>query len=320
VLVPAATRDLDATLFRLIDGEATFEDLQFRVKSGRNHRSQAAVTLVGAKGCTFRGCVFTLDEDESKAAAVVVADADREMRMDPAGGRAVPRVRFENCLVRGKGRGVWVPASRPFELDATNCVTALEGGFVLAEAAAKDPGGAARAAVRLSRVTAVLGGPVVELRGGKVGEMRAAGLAPLDVTAEQCLFAAVPGSPRPLVELDGIDPTDVDRLLTWEARKPNQYANFDAGAQLAVLRPGDESGPKGWDRDTWLGFARERGRPVGKVTFAAGPDELRDLAAVRPADVAVRAADFPDLPDARPGDAGAEVRDVPKPAPEEMEE
>ena len=95
--MPAPNRDLDATMFRLMDGEATFEGLNFLVKSARDRRSpQSAVTVVSAKGCTFRGCVFTLDEDESKAVVAVLADADREMRMDPGTARPTPKLRFEN--------------------------------------------------------------------------------------------------------------------------------------------------------------------------------------------------------------------------------
>jgi hypothetical protein len=321
VLTAAPNRDIDATLFRLIDGEVTFENLQFHIRTkARDHRSQAVVTLVSAKGCTFRGCVFTLDEDESKAVAVVLADADREMRMDPGTARPTPKIRFENCLIRGKGRGLWVPVSRPFEMDVVNSVTATEGEFILSEPAGKDPGGAARSQVRFTRVTALVGGPLVEMRGGKVGEMKAAGLVPIDVEAEACLFAAVPGTSKPLVELEGIDPTDVERVLSWRSGRNVRYANFDDSASFAVIRPGDEAGTtKTWDRNQWIGFARDAGRPVGKVTFASGPTGLKDLAALRGADVAVTAVDFPDLDAAKPDDAGANPRDVPKPTADDME-
>ena len=312
-------RDLDATLFRLMDGEATFENLQFQIKAkSRDHRSQAVVTLVSAKGCVFRGCVFTLDEDESKAAAAVLADAEREMRMDPGTPRPTPKLRFENCLVRGKGRGLWVPVSRPFELDVSNTVTATEGEFVLSEPAGKEPLGAARSAVKFTRVTALVGGPLVEMRGAKIGEMKAAGLVPIDVEVESSLFAAVPGSPKPLVELEGIDPTDVERVLTWKSGRNVRYANFDAAAQFAVIRPGDEAGTtKTWDRNQWLGFSRDAGNPVGKVIFASGPTGLKDLASLRAADVRVAAVDFPDLDGAKAEDAGVDPRDVPRPTADE---
>jgi hypothetical protein len=149
--------------------------------------------------------------------------------------------------------------------------------------------------------------------------MRAAGLVRMDVEADGCLFAAAPGVGKPLVELTGIDPMDVDRpdnpLLTWRAARPNRYANFEASAQVVLIHPAEEAdATKGWDWNQWLAFAREIGRPVGRVTFAAGPAGLKELAAVKPADAAVKAVNFPEMDDVKPGDAGAEVRELPRPA------
>ena len=303
--------DFDATLFKVKDGRVTFEGLHFVVKPAgpRNHRSVAGVTVLAGRGCAFRSCTFTLEEDEAKAVAVAVADPTNEMKMDPAAARVVPKVEFENCLIRGKGRGVWVPVSRPMELDLTNTVVGLDGPVVLTEPATKDPGGAARSQVRFTRVTALLGGSLIELHGGR------GGLVPVDVDAEECVFAAVPGAGKPVVELSGIDPTDADRFFTWKAGKPNRYANFDAAATVALIRPlgEDITQTKTWGWNTWLEFAHEVGRPVGRVTFADPPAGLKDLATLDPADVRVTDVDFPDLTWAKPADAGATVRDVPKP-------
>ncbi|MBX9583225.1 MAG: hypothetical protein K2X87_23205, partial [Gemmataceae bacterium] len=317
VLVPSPSRDLNLSLFRIREGRVAFEGLEFRLAPGPDQEAVAAVTVVAGRGCSFTRCVFTLEEgDDGSAAAVALAEAGREMKMDGPGGRAVPRVSFDGCLIRGKGRGVWVPASRPFHLDLEQCVTALDGPVVGVKAAGRDPGGAVPAAVRLSRVTALLGGPVVELHAGRVGEMRATGLVPVEVTADGCLFAAVPGAGRPVAEVVGadLDKADPNRVLRWDrGDAPNRYANFDSAAAAAVVRPGD--GPdREWGWTDWIAFAREVGRPVGRVVFADGPDGPKDLASVAPADLRVRSADFPGLmTGAKPGDAGADPEKVARP-------
>src|SRR5262249_53669353 len=153
-------RDLDAALFRLIDGDIRFEELHFLVKpSGPPaHDSLSAVNVLGGRKCTFSHCVCSLEEEDGKAAAVTLSDPGRKMVMAP--GRSVPEVRFENCLIRGKGRGVWVPDGQPFDLGVSNSVAAVYGPLLLVNGAGKDVGGSPRSSVvRLSQTTLALGGP-----------------------------------------------------------------------------------------------------------------------------------------------------------------
>jgi len=325
---PVEGRALDQSLFRLMGGEVAFEGIQFLLKPSRprNQQTVAAVSVVGGKACTFTNCVFTLaEEDEAKAAVVVIADPDKVMAMDGA-ARPTPDVKFERCVIRGKGRGVWVPASRAVRVDASQTLSAIDGPLFLAEPTGKANAAQARSYLKLVRVTAIAGGPMVELRAGKTGEMmRTGGLVPVDVDADECLFAAVPGNGAPLVEFDGIDAADAKTVLTWQVRKANRYANFEDKATVAVVRPGaDGSTPKEWDWNQWIAFAGEppaAGRPVGKVTFEKGPTGLRDLALIKPADALVKDADFPDLTtDTKPTDAGADAKSLPVPWEEQRPE
>ena len=318
ILTPADSKDLDRTLFRIKEGEVIFNGLEFLVRTDRPADGSvvAAVTLVAARGCTFNHCTFTLaEEDAARMAAVIVANPSGVMKMDPANAGAVPQLRFENCLIRGKGRGVWMPVSRAMNIDLTNCVTAIDGPVVLAEPAGRGPA-PGRTKLDLTHVTALLGGPLVELHAGKVGEMRATGLAPLDVTADRCLFAAVPGAGRPLIELHGIDPDDIRNVLTWTANKskPNWYS-FEKSAKPVSFPVGDEAGTvKNWSWDEWLGFAREPGgKPVGTVSFAHAPADLKKLAGVKPTDAEVKTIDFTGLEDAKLDDAGADLKKVARP-------
>ncbi len=321
VLTFAASRAVDAALFKLEDGTATFEGLHFKVRAGKakDMAARTAVSVLTGRGCTFKACVFTLEEDEARASAVTVADAERVMVMDPATGKA-PRIRFEDCLVRGKGRMLWVPASRPFDLECVNGLTALDGPLVAVDPAGREVDRAAGSRVAFTGSTALLGGPVVDLAaGGKAGDPPGTGLVTTHVTADGCLFAAVPGAGRPLVELDGIDPADAKDVLSWQAdrkadARPTWYANWGETPPAVFNVPGDDGvTPKPWDWDAWLRFAGEVGRPVGTVRFAAPPAGVKALAGVVPADAAVKGVEFPDLAAATPGDSGADPGRVAKP-------
>lgn len=322
--VPSNEVTLDQPLFRLMSGAVTFEHIQFLLKPSlpRNPFKVSAVTIVGGTGCTFTDCVFTLaEEDEQVAAVVRVADADKIiMAMAEGASRPVPEITFKQCVIRGKGRGVWVEVSRPVKVDIGQTLTAINGPLLLTEQAGKSVVGA-RSSLKMNRVTALVGGPVMEMKGGKAGEMRASGLVPFDVHVEECLFAAVPNAGQPLVELDGIDPTEVTSILKWQVgnanRSANRYANFEEGAAVVVIRSGVEGAtPKEWDWNEWIARSGEpptAGRPVGKVMFALGPTDLAALTAIKPADVRVTEIKFPDATDAKPDDAGANVKSLPIP-------
>lgn len=316
VLAAPGNDKLDQTLFRLVNGEVAFEGVQFVLKPARPRNAQvvAAVTVVGGRGCAFKDCLFTLaEEDDSKAAAVHLTDPDKVMAMEP-GTRPEPLLKFERCVLRGRGRGVWSPVSRAVKVEVEQSLTALDGPLFLAEPGGKANLGA-RSSLRLSRVTAFVGGPLVEMRGARAGEMRASGLVPLEVHADECLFAAVPNAGRPLVELDGIDATEAKTVLEWKVQTANRYANFDDKATVMLLRPDGDGTPKELTWDQWITFAGEKdGKPVGKVVFDKPPGGLHDLAAVRPADAVVKAIDFPDVAVARVADAGAKVEVLPAPA------
>jgi predicted Ser/Thr protein kinase len=316
VLTVDANTKLNQTLFKLMGGEVTFEEIHFRLRPHRPDAGQtvAAVALLGGKRCAFQNCVFTLaEEDDSRVAAVHLPNIGKEMAMTPA-ARQTPAVVFRNCLVRGKGRCVWAEVSRPVGLEISDTLTAIDGPLILAEAGGTNVGnGGSRA--QLTRVTALAGGPLVEMRGGKTSDaMRPGGLAKIEVEADACLFAAVPNAGRPLVEIDGVDPADWRAVLNWRVPKGNRYANFDPTAALALIKPGTEDGmPAEWGRSQWInkvGEELEGAKRFGEVTFAAPVAGLKDLAAVKPADVAIKMASFGDLTGLRVPEVGADPADL----------
>jgi hypothetical protein len=143
--------------------------------------------------------------------------------------------------------------------------------------------------------------------------MRVSGLVPFEVHAEECLFAGVPGAGRPLVELDGIDPGEVDTILEWNVIKSgNRYANMEEGTAAMVVRPGgDGNQPKEWDWSGWLSKAHEPpvpGKTGMKLMFALAPSGLGGLAAIKPKDIA-----FLDSNDVKVDDVGANWKLLPDP-------
>jgi hypothetical protein len=305
---------LDQSLFKLWTGEIAFEGVQFLLKPSRprNPQTAAAVAVVGGKGCSFSNCVFTLmEEDESKAAAVLVTDPGTEMAMDgPERVIATPHVKFDRCVIRGQGRGIWVRVSRAVRVEVLHSLSAIDGPLFLGEAGGKSnlP---ARSSLTLTHVTAFLGGPLVELHGAeKANAMGTSGLASIDTDMSSSLLAAVPGAGQPFVELNGIDTTETTALLPWKAQLGNRYVNFDSSSVAMVVRPGGEvTLPKEWSLDRWLSFAGEpAGNPVGTARFEKAPTSLRDLASIKPADAKVL-----DLLDPKPGDTGVDPKVLPEP-------
>ncbi|MBN9122922.1 MAG: right-handed parallel beta-helix repeat-containing protein, partial [Planctomycetes bacterium] len=320
--------DPDQTMFRLVKGEVTFEGIHFKLKPNRpkNEQTVAAVGIVNGRACTFRNCVFTLaEEDDSRVAAVHLPNAEKATAMMDPATRGRPTVTFDRCLIRGRGRGVWVAASRPLGLTMTDTLTAIDGPVLLAEAGGK-AAGSAMSEAKFARVTVLAGGAVVEMRGGKTADaMRAAGLVPLRVDADECLFVAVPLAGKPLLELDGVDPTEWKSVLTWHVTHANRYANFESGAVLASIRPGGEGVQKDWLRDDWIanvGEAAGADKRFGQVTFANPAKGREDLPALKPADLVAKMTDFPDPVGPNGLEVGAEpsklqelppVGDEPKP-------
>jgi len=134
------------------------------------------------------------------------------------------------------------------------------------------------------------------------------------VEPEKCLFAPVE-SGHPLVKIDGGDPMSPERTVAWlpSLNGPSWYANIPPTATLLEVFPADEmSEPRTLDLAGWFRQWRERAdRSAGTVKFERPPESSQKLTAVHPADLAVRAAQ---VSGAMPGDAGADVKQLPTPA------
>lgn len=288
----------DASLFPLVDGELTFVGLQIHLK-GR----PAIVTMAGGTICTFRNCAILLDEkDDESIAAVLLTEPTREMKMTTSGDPGMPRIRFENVLVHGRGRVVALRSPRAFEWTIDNAAFALDGPLLFADAATRD-GPPARAALRWKAVTAVTLGTAIELRGST-----ARGLG-LDASLDRCLLS--PGqrrSPPAMIQIgNGEGTVDPATSLTWRSDGPAVYGQYEP---VVELRGDGADRSADWDGARWLRATGDLGR-VAPVRFA-GSLSAAKLRRLKLDDLKAE-VESTDTGLWRPADVGADSAKLPRP-------
>lgn len=308
VLTVGETADREAAIFRVNDGVLRLEQVQFRLKPAkRDFLSQAVVAVAGNGQCRFRQCVVTLEGDDAETvglAAVVLADPREVMRMGAPAVAEVPALAFEETFVRGRGDLVAVRASRPFELSAEDSLFALGGCLLSVEAAGREAPSGPPVQVSLDRVTAYLGGHLVELRTSQEGR----DLVPVQVkAATRCLFASA--GRKSLVHFEGemADEQKVRARFTWDGGGRNAYGNYESMVDQQPTRgEGMPLAPMG--RERWTAVSHEDARWVDRVRFA-GPVEEKPLQAMLPGDFRPVADGEQDL-----RGFGAQVEAMPRPA------
>lgn len=317
LLVPVATSlKKTAALFKLYGGRLVLDGLHFRFPADR---TPALVAIPSGGQFECRNAIISFDDAEDLN-AVVLADPKNEMMMAaPSDRGAVPKIVFENVVLRGKGRLLSVRGSRPFELDVKNSLAVLDSSLLEIDPAPGDPAANGSAVVKLHRTTTYLSGPLLHLRAGeKKTEMGPSGLAKTEIHASQCLFVPATENREGLVRAERFDTREqLEKWFTWSG-KHNLYG-YDKKKVMLEIRTNDgEAMPlKVINGDRWLEIAGEEGDPFAAVKFEfVAPEAGRAKAflAVKPNDLRIKAFD-PPRPDAEP-DLGA-PSDLPRPFAEE---
>jgi serine/threonine protein kinase len=304
VLVLDDTRDRDASLFHVHDGQLVLEGVEVRLRPQQDgFDSQSVATLHGDGAVLFKSCVVTLDGRRAPLAAVALADPKDVMPQPVSREGTGPRVAFDSCFIRGEGDLVWARASRPFELDVQKSLVALTGSLLNVENLRENGPDAVpthRLPVSLSRVTAYLGGHLVRLRSADLKS-----LVPVIVDpAQACLFVSADGS-KALIHLEGTMATDdqVREKVVWKGDQ-NRYSNF---LNMLDQQPSTmEMRMDAVTREKWTDFASDLGSKFVSVTFA-GPLWPKARAAELTPD-SFRADGLPDV--------GAMIERLPAPAAE----
>jgi len=271
VLVPE-NKDRDGFIFYVQDGKLSLEKLAFKVQPTETVESgvtQSVVSLQGEGSCKFVDCVVTLAEPRGGTLAVaMLADPSTVMMKKPSTMSNGPKLAFENCLIRGKGDGVWCRSSRAFRVEMSHSLVALTGSLVNIEGP-RDEGamveGRSPVLLDMKNVTTCLNEHLLHLRGAR--DLKS--FTPMQCKATNCLFTSLAG--KTLVHLEGMETTE-DKLkerLTWEGSN-NVYGNFQ---EMLDQKPsGTEMRPPSFGENTWKTFSGESDARFAKVKFSTAPE------------------------------------------------
>ena len=247
----------DGELVRLAAGALTLENLDFAVRARVGARPVAAVTALGGS-LTLKSCSVTLlATDPDRLAAIALPDT-----LTDAG----PTITLEGCLIRGSGTGLRAASTRPSRFTARDTLFGLDGPVINASPDAPTP-----ARLRLERVTALLGGPLLKL--DSAGHADAAAV---ELTLARCLI--FPPGNAPVLSTRGPVAGQLTSLR-WHADRQTAFANFPPFTAWATLTgPGP---PERLDAD---GFAKLVGERPPELTLEPPrglPVSMADLDPVR---------------------------------------
>jgi serine/threonine protein kinase len=303
-----STLDEEAALFRLYHGQLKFENLEFYLRPDRgDFASQTIVSMAGNGRCTFKQCVITLESAfrEVRLSAVTLLDSKGVMKMPPkAEGRIAPEVVLRNCFVRGQGGLLAGRANRPYDLDVSNSLVALDGSLLDADGTLREGTMPDRGAqIRLSKVTTYLTEHLLHLYGSKAMK---GFLSTRVESASDCLFTSPQG--KALVHLESLDSEEqMRRHFAWKGEK-NAYSGFD---KMIEMQPAEgEVVMRRFDQDDWQKFANvlDVNALFLKQKLDFSPVEERPLAQVLP-------EEFRQIVNARQelAGAGAPLETLPRP-------
>lgn len=286
-------RQADGAIVDLVEGELTWEGLEFRIEASVNRL--AIVRQSAGSSVQFKNCVITLDGKPDAAAAVRMTSAEADlMRFNVSAGS--PKCRFEETLLRGRGQAVSLPTARPVQILITQSLMALEGSVMAIESSVRDAEGG-RGRIGVSRSTFALTGSL--LSWSAIGDARRGLL--MDIEANANVFVAV-GEIRPLIRIAGTEPSPtLESFVNWSTEKSNRYSRYGRSTLIVAFDTG------GIDRDDWQNrISRESTRPANRLRFAALPATPDALLELTPTMLAIRG---------EPGDepVGADIDRLPIP-------
>ncbi len=288
-LTPADDRLSQLSFFKLESGDLTLDGLRFEVKKGKADAA-AVVVVTGGRRCELKRCVVTLDDEA--AAAVTVADAREVMMKKDFTDR--PAVKFEGCLIRGKGQAVRLPAAVPADITAENTAIVTAGPAAFEVGAPLHSGDVV--SVRLTRVTAATAGPLLSVHAARKSsdDTKPTPMVRIDVTADGCLFVPLGKSAEPLVRAQGFDPAAAEKGVSWAATG----GGYGGWKNFAEWVADDGSDTKPWDAADWRKWTGEPTTPAGSLLT---PPTAKGVTEITPAKLDVTDAGM-----------GAKVAGLPK--------
>jgi hypothetical protein len=292
ILVPTLTDRIEMNLFRLEEGELRFENLEFLIRPVQieegDLRSATVVGFAGGRRCEFVSCVLTLDERFiEKLAVATVLESPGSIRK--AETLRVPDLVMENCLIRGRGRGVLMPTAMPLNIKLTNTLIALQGSLLDLGAPSRTTPSGTAVAVTLQRVTTHIWGPIFRMSLGSSAE--SATWLPLEIRAEETLFVNPEDQTRPMILLRSPSEIPLERVVLWQTTG-NAFANIPDSFSFLTVQRDDQEEPAQMKQPEWLKFSREKAASFGRVRFKSAPT-TQVLTSIRASDFSTSERDLP---------------------------
>jgi serine/threonine protein kinase len=308
-LVPKLpTLKKESALFKIYSGQVIFQDLRFRLKPDRVH---AIVAIPGGGQCIFRNCAVTLEEGDDLAVANL-ADPHGEMLMGMATpDKWTPRLTFENCFIRGRGRLLAVHGSRPFDLRLKNTLAVLDGSLIAVEPSSVEFGEASRAWVTLDHVTTYLTKNLLAQKAAdKRPDAKDLGLVQVQIQSAHGLFVPAVDAAA-LVGLERIDSMEqMESVFQWREGRFNFYG-FKPDQVMLHIQPDNPDVATLLERtvrDRWVVRWREIDYALGDVNFDKVQASTR-FEGAKPSDFGIKSIVPPVKADFG-GDIGAPIAEL----------
>ncbi|HVS37951.1 MAG TPA: serine/threonine-protein kinase [Gemmataceae bacterium] len=280
-LLLAASQEPEPAMFRVFDGKLRLEGLEFVLRPDPDRFDrQSLIDLVGQGQCSLKNCIVTLDGGNRPTRSLAVAwlsDPSKGKMMQPglpADQAPLAQLTLESCFIRGDGNLITCQPSRPFTLNATNTLAALNGSFLSIDAGSATPPGADVISLNLTKVTAYVSSNLVSLHAAK----EAPNFTPVQCTPKDCLIVAAAG--KPMIYLNAMDlsqdPDDKKGFVTWLGPGRIDFGNFSTmfnenpppnGMAVPVS-------PSQWDSNNWGGNTVDK--QMASFHWATDPPKADD--------------------------------------------
>jgi serine/threonine protein kinase len=266
----------EPVMFNLKSGKLTLEGVQFQLGA----RTRSLVLMPRGAECHLSNCVVTLEDDSLSSSVVTLTDGNAEMMMMPVPAtetkQPTPKISFQNSFIRGKGRLLYVKASKSFDLDVKNSLLVLDGSLIEIDPSQADATVTSPAQIKLHQTTAYFSGHLLEMEANaKQTEVKGTGLVKVNCQVTNCILMPAT-STQPMILLERIESENQMReLFAWEGAKNNLYG-FAAKQELLRYQSENIEGtmPKKFDRDEWLMLTSESAKSFSPFKFTYQPPEV----------------------------------------------
>lgn len=234
-------RDKDTAMFKVQDGTLKVFGMEITLDpSADGFESQSFVHLGEAATCQFVHCVFNLKAtSDVKLNVVTFVDLANMMKMGTP-NTAGAGVRFDECVVRGKGDLVLLKGCRRLRVDVKSSFIALDGSLLDIESANKPMPMDEGVRWKMSKSSVFVTDSLFALRSKSNGK----GLSETHVDVDNCLLVSNAPEQQPIVNLDTEGTISLEKLFKWRGEK-NYFANFEAASVIewkTFFEPTLESG------------------------------------------------------------------------------